>query len=119
MSLDDMMRPKVVNTYEIDAFISKAVSIETMLNNSIIITDRSFEEASEIRKRFDSDLHIYFAPYTIKEKNDKKAAEHKNNIIRMLKTIGYEHGYHFEVSFMQAAWLKEMMPDLRMVCINE
>lgn len=119
MSLDDMMRPKVVNTYETDAFSSKAVSIETMLNNSIIITDRSFEEASEIRKRFDPDLHIYFAPYTVIEKTDEKAAKHKLNIIKMLKNIGYEHGYHFETSVAQAAKMKEGMEDLLMVCISD
>ncbi|HET8686974.1 MAG TPA: hypothetical protein VFM18_09965 [Methanosarcina sp.] len=119
MSLDDMMRPKVVNTYEIDAFVSKAVSIETMLNNSIIITDRSFEEASEIRKQFDPDLHIYFAPYTVADKTDEKAANHKLNIIQFLKNIGYEHGYHFEVSDIQTALMKKNMTTLRMVCISD
>lgn len=114
-----MMRPKVVNTYEIDAFVSKAVSIETMLNNSIIITDRSFEEASEIRKRFDSDLHIYFAPYTIAEKTDEKVIRHKLDTIQFLKNIGYEHGYHFEVSSIQTALMKKNMQGLRIVCIND
>lgn len=92
MSLEDAMRPKVIDTYEIESYLS----LMEKPKNAIIITSRSFEESSAIRKKLDDpELHVYFAPYTIKDYTPEKAWEHLQNIIEMLNKIGYEHRCHF------------------------
>ena len=91
--IEDAMRSKVVDTYELEAYLA----LKDKPKNAIIITCRSFEESASVRKMLDDpDPHIYFAPYQIKHYSQEKAELHRRNIIDMLRKIGYDHRNHYE-----------------------
>lgn len=123
MSLDTMMRPKVVNTYEIEAL--KKIVDPSLINvtSGIIITSRSFEDAPEIRRLLiglgiSSDIQVYYNPSVREHVSTKTSSEHKANIIKMLQNIGYEHGIHFDHIRDDILALKELLPEISCVLMN-
>lgn len=123
MSLEDMMRPKIVNTYEIEA-LQKIVDPSLInVTSGIIITSRSFEDAPEIRRLLinlgiSSDIQVYYNPTVREHVSSKTSSDHKVNIIKMLQNIGYEHGIHFDCNREDITSMKELMPDISCVLMN-
>lgn len=114
----------VINTFDIDGvlYMNKEFPMGVSVNphNSVIITGRSFEEEKITRKQLSEmgigeNVIIHFNPLPFDQKTRESSGLHKAKTINWLKSLGYEHGYHFEDDEIQVKMIRENSPGVRIV----
>lgn len=124
MSINRRKSDTVVNTFDIDGvlYMNRELPMGVSVNpgNSVIITGRSFEEERITREQLKNigipeDTIIHFNPLPFSEKTRESSGQHKARMILWLKTLGYEHGYHFEDDEIQVKIIRENVPGVRIV----
>lgn len=107
-----------INSYDIDGVIKMSQESDVKglkpEENDVIITGRSFEEASStLRYLHRNEIYnqVFFNPKSFTEKTRESSGIHKGNMLVALYNDGMEITFHFEDDLIQIEKINEILKE--------